>query len=89
MDIGMNKQDVINRVETSLDKIRPFLKTDGGDVKVIDVSSEGVLTLEFLGNCSACSMSNFTFKNGIEQTVISDVKEIKSIDVTNLTTATN
>ena len=79
------EEAIIQKVEQSLNKIRPFLQKDGGDVKVNSVNSEGVLELEFIGNCSTCSMSKMTFKNGIEETVKQDVPEIKQINVTNLT----
>lgn len=85
----MEKAEILSRVEGALDKIRPFLQSDGGDVKVVDLNDDGVLTVEFQGNCSACTMSNSTFKNGIEQTVLSDVKEIKCIEVTNLAAPMN
>ena len=63
----MNKEEVLSKVNIGLEKVRPFLQSDGGDVKIIELSDEGVLTLEFLGNCSSCSMSNMTFKSGIEK----------------------
>jgi Fe-S cluster biogenesis protein NfuA len=80
----MNKNEILERVEEGLEKVRPFLQSDGGDVKIIDLSEEGVLTLEFVGNCSSCSMSNMTFKSGIEENVLSAAPEIKSVEVTNL-----
>lgn len=80
----MEKEDLHQEVEKSLDTIRPFLRKDGGDVKVCNLSNEGELTLEFLGNCSTCSMSTMTFKNGIEECIRRDVPQIKSIKVNNL-----
>tara|TARA_Y100001934_G_C12355989_1_gene778180 strand:- start:1234 stop:1485 length:252 start_codon:yes stop_codon:yes gene_type:complete len=81
----MNKQDIISKVEIGLNKVRPFLQSDGGDVRIVDLSEDGVLKLEFLGNCSSCSMSNMTFKSGIEENVLMEAPEINSIIVTNLT----
>lgn len=83
----MNKEEVLNKVNIGLEKVRPFLQSDGGDVKIVDLSDEGVLTLEFLGNCSSCSMSNMTFKSGIEENVLREAPEIKSVEVTNLASA--
>ncbi len=80
----MNKQEVLSKVEIGLGKVRPFLQSDGGDVKIIELSEDGVLKLEFLGNCSSCSMSNMTFKSGIEENIIREAPEIKSIVVVNL-----
>lgn len=80
----MNKEEVLTKVDIGLEKVRPFLQLDGGDVRVVDLSDEGVLTLEFLGNCGSCSMSNMTFKTGIEENVLREAPEIKSVEVTNL-----
>ena len=81
----MLKQEIIQRIETSLNNIRPFLEKDGGDVEVIDFSDNGELTLKFLGNCSTCSMSTSTFRNGIEESVKNDVHEVLKVNVVNLT----
>jgi Fe-S cluster biogenesis protein NfuA len=80
----MNKKEVLSKVNIGLEKIRPFLNSDGGDVKIVDLSDDGVLTLEFLGNCSSCSMSNMTFKSGIEENVLKEAPEVKVVQVTNL-----
>jgi len=80
----MVNSDVLKRVEASLDRIRPFLERDGGNVKVIEIDDEGILSVEFTGACGSCSMSNMTFKNGIEENVKKDVPEIKTVIATNL-----
>ena len=80
----MDKDKILEKVDLGLEKVRPFLKSDGGDVKVVDLSDDGVLTLEFLGNCSSCNMSNMTFKSGIEENVMNVSSEIKSVKVTNI-----
>ena len=79
------KEVIIQKVEQALNKIRPFLQKDGGDVQVNAVDQNGVLELEFVGNCSTCSMSKMTFKNGIAETIKQDVPEITAINVINLT----
>jgi Fe-S cluster biogenesis protein NfuA len=78
------KSDLLNRIETSLDQIRPFLRRDGGDVAVLRVTELMELQLEFQGNCSTCSMSNMTFKNGIEENIRRDVPEIKKVTAVNI-----
>ena len=80
----MNKEEVLSKVNIGLEKIRPFLNSDGGDVKIVDLTEDGILTLEFLGNCSSCSMSNMTFKSGIEENVLKEAPEVKIVQVTNL-----
>ena len=76
---------LIQRVEQALDSIRPYLKTDGGDVKVLDITDDFVVQLELLGACGSCPMSAMTFKGGIEQAIMRAVPEIKGIHAVNLT----
>jgi Fe-S cluster biogenesis protein NfuA len=76
---------ITQKIEASLDSIRPYLKQDGGDVKVIEITAEQIVRLEFIGACSQCSMSSMTFKAGVEAAIKRDVPEIKGIEVINLT----
>ncbi|GAB2548158.1 NifU family protein [Rufibacter soli] len=79
------KEILIQKVEQALDTIRPYLKTDGGDVKVLNITEEKVVELELLGACGSCPMSAMTFKGGIEQAIMRAVPEIKGIVAVNLT----
>lgn len=78
--------DLNTRIETALDAIRPYLEADGGNVRVLELTSEQTLKLEFVGACSSCPMSTMTFKAGVEEAIIRAVPEIKRIEVVNLTT---
>jgi Fe-S cluster biogenesis protein NfuA len=80
-----NIEELNERVEASLDSIRPYLLADGGNVKILDISHDHILKLEFLGNCGSCPMSTMTFKAGVEEAIKKSVPEIKSIEVVNLT----
>lgn len=77
--------EITRKIEASLDSIRPYLKADGGDVKINEITGENVVRLEFVGACGNCSMSTMTFKAGVEAAIKRDVPEIKSIEVVNLT----
>lgn len=78
-------QELAQKVEASLDSIRPYLKADGGDVQIKDISDDHVVKLEFVGACGNCSMSTMTFKAGVEAAIKRDVPQIKAIEVINLT----
>ena len=78
-------QELVKKVEASLDSIRPYLKADGGDVQIIGISDDHVVKLEFVGACGNCSMSTMTFKAGVEAAIKRDVPQIKAIEVINLT----
>ncbi len=77
------KIDLIQKVETALDHIRPYLEADGGNVKLLDITDEMVVQLELLGACGSCPMSMMTLKAGVEQTIKHEVPEIKGITAIN------
>lgn len=77
-------EELEQRIEAALNNIRPYLEADGGNVRVLEITPEMVLRLEFLGNCGNCPMSTMTFKAGVEEAVRKAVPEIKSIEVINL-----
>ena len=83
----MKKEDVHERIEAALENIRPYLMADGGNVRILEITREHVLKLEFMGNCGSCKMSTMTFKAGVEEAVRRAVPEILSIEVVNLTPA--
>ncbi|MCX8079735.1 MAG: NifU family protein [Bacteroidia bacterium] len=74
------KKEILNKANLALEEIRPFLMQDGGNVEVVDVTDDLVLKVEFKGACCSCSMTDQTFKNGIEEVIRKAIPEIKSID---------
>lgn len=78
--------DLTQRIEASLDTIRPYLEADGGNVKIQQITDDHIVKLEFLGACGSCPMSTMTFKAGVEEAIKRAVPEIKGIEVVNLTT---
>jgi Fe-S cluster biogenesis protein NfuA len=78
------KEELTQRVESSLDSIRPYLEADGGNVRILEITRENILKLEFVGNCGSCAMSTMTFKAGVEDAVKRAVPELKGIEVVNM-----
>lgn len=76
-------EELIKKVDDALEQIRPYLKTDGGDVKIIEITEDNVVKLELLGACSSCSMSGMTMKAGIEETIKKEVPEISKVEAIN------
>ncbi|NJL14712.1 MAG: NifU family protein [Microscillaceae bacterium] len=72
------------RIEKALDNIRPYLAADGGNVRVLEISPEGVLKIELLGSCGTCPMSAMTLKAGIEESVIKAVPEIIKVEAVSM-----
>lgn len=67
------------KIKNALDKIRPSLQADGGDVEFVDFV-DGVVKVRLQGACCGCPMSQMTLKNGIEQMLKKDVPGIKSVE---------
>jgi len=67
------------KVQKVIDKIRPSLQADGGDVELIDVVN-GIVTVKLQGACAGCPMSQMTLKNGIERLIKKELPEIQSVE---------
>lgn len=68
------------RVEAAINKIRPMLQADGGNVELVSVSHEGVVQVRLQGACAGCPMSQMTLKNGIEKIIKKEVPEVKTVE---------
>ena len=66
------------KVEAVLDKIRPSLEADGGNVELVDVK-DGVVKVKLTGACAGCPMSTITLKNGIERILKNEIPEVKEV----------
>ncbi len=80
---AVEKETLIKRVDKALDDIRPHLAVDGGNIEIVDITAEMVLQINWLGNCSSCSMSAMTMRAGIEQTLQGKVPEITGVEALN------
>jgi len=67
------------RVQEVLDMVRPALQADGGDVELVDVSDEGVVSVKLTGACGSCPMSTMTLKMGIEKNLMEQIPEVKEV----------
>ena len=70
------------KVKKVMKQIRPSLQADGGDVKLVSVSDDGIVKVELQGACRGCPMSQLTLKNGIERVLkekVPGVKEVKPV----------
>ena len=67
------------QVQEVLDLIRPALQADGGDVELVDVTDDGIVSVKLTGACGSCPMSTMTLKMGIERTLVENVPEVKEV----------
>jgi len=78
--MSLDKAGLTIRINEALESLRPFLKADGGDMELVDITDEGVARVKLLGACSDCSMSLMTLKAGVEQAVKRVAPEIVSVE---------
>jgi Fe-S cluster biogenesis protein NfuA len=68
-----------DRVSKALDRVRPYLQSDGGDITLLDVTDDGTVKVKLTGACHGCPYSMQTLKAGVEQAIIKEVPEIKRV----------
>ena len=76
---GGGEEKMRERVEKALEKIRPALQADGGNIELVDVT-DGVVKVKLTGACGGCPMSQMTLKMGVERTLKQQVPEVKSVE---------
>ncbi len=67
------------KIQETINKIRPVLQADGGDVELVDYK-DGVVTVRLQGACAGCAMAQMTLKNGIERLLKQEIPEVKSVE---------
>lgn len=67
------------KVQEILNLIRPALQADGGDVELVDVTDDGIVSVKLTGACGSCPMSTMTLKMGIERTLTEKIPEVKEV----------
>lgn len=66
-------------VDAAIQNIRPSLQADGGDIELVDVSSEGVVSVRLTGACNGCPMAQMTLKEGVEKYLKKELPEVSSV----------
>jgi Fe-S cluster biogenesis protein NfuA len=68
-----------SRVNTALDKVRPYLEADGGNISLEEITDDFVVKVKLLGACHGCPFSYQTLKAGVEQALLKEVPELKEV----------
>ena len=76
----MAEETFKQRVQKSLDKVRPALQADGGDVELVEITADNVVKVKLKGACGGCPMAQMTLKNGIEKFLKKEIPEVKSVE---------
>ena len=72
--------DIKEKVEPVIEKIRPMLQADGGDIELIDVEDDGTVKVRLVGACAGCAMSQQTLKVGVERLLMKEIPEVKVVE---------
>ncbi len=68
-----------DEIEKAIQDIRPYLQADGGDVELVDVSSDGVVKVRLTGACGGCPMSQITLTQGVERAIMKKVTGVQKV----------
>jgi Fe-S cluster biogenesis protein NfuA len=75
----IEREDIVVKINDTLEKIRPYLLTDGGDVILEEVTPDFDVKLKLTGTCENCPYSIYTLKVGVEQTLLQEIPQIRKI----------
>ena len=78
MSENAQSTEMYDEVLEVLDKLRPFLQRDGGDVELVDVE-DGIVKLKLMGDCGSCPSSTITLKAGIERALLEEVEGVQEV----------
>ena len=75
----MEQQQLEEKVEIALDEIRPFLQSDGGDIKLLGIEDGTTVKVQLQGACVGCSVNQMTLKSGVEMTIKKHAPQILEV----------
>ncbi len=74
----MTREESIGKIHQALEEIRPFLKSDGGDISFVELKND-IVKVRFLGACTGCSVNQMTLKTGVEMTIKKFLPHIQKV----------
>ena len=75
----MTSEEIRANVEKALEEIRPFLKSDGGDITLIGIDNDALVKVRLEGACTSCSVNQMTLKSGVEMTIKKYAPQIEEV----------
>ncbi|MCA1919367.1 MAG: NifU family protein [Flavobacterium piscis] len=72
-------EEIIKKIEKSIEEVRPYLQADGGDIALVEVTPDFVVKVKLKGACGSCPFSLQTLKLGVEDKLKRDVPEVKEV----------
>lgn len=80
----MKRDELEKKIKASIEKIRPYLQADGGDISFVEVTDDYTVKVKLLGACGTCPFSLQTLKSGVEQALKKDIPEVKEVVAVNI-----
>mgnify|MGYP001316830840 CR=1 FL=1 len=75
----MTSEEVKINVQKALDEIRPFLRSDGGDISLVSIEDDRLVKVQLEGACVGCTVNQMTLKSGVEMTIKKYVPQIEKV----------
>ena len=75
----MTSEELREEVKNALDKIRPYLQNDGGDITLVDIEDDKIVKVRLEGTCTNCAVKQMTLKSGVEMTIKEFVPQIEQV----------
>jgi Fe-S cluster biogenesis protein NfuA len=75
----INKSELIKQINTTIDNIRPYLQSDGGDIEFVEITDDLVIKVKLIGACETCPFSFHTLKAGVEIALRKEIPELKEV----------
>jgi Fe-S cluster biogenesis protein NfuA len=72
--------ELVERIERCLDRVRPYLRSDGGDVLYRRLREDGILEVSWQGTCRSCPMSLLTLRAGLERAILHEIPEVRRVE---------
>ena len=75
----MNNEELESKIDIALEEIRPFLKSDGGDISFVSIENGKHVKVQLHGACAGCTVNQMTLKTGVEMTIKKHLPQIESV----------
>ena len=75
----MNNKELESKIDIALEEIRPFLKSDGGDIAFVSIENGKHVKVQLHGACAGCTVTQMTLKTGVEMTIKKHLPQIESV----------
>ena len=79
-----NHNELETKIKNVLDQIRPYIQSDGGDIKFVGLTEDNIVNVELMGACGSCPYSIITLKNGVETAMMKAIPEVKGVEAVNI-----